>query len=97
MKHLIIGMLVLITACNKPPAPATASSPPAIDLTCPAEPTALTDAQVIADVDGSLDRQFELDAIIAGRACRDALHRVCEWHKQRGVVIDCDALPQQSG
>jgi hypothetical protein len=79
-----------VSGCNKPPAPSTASSPPAIDLVCPAEPVALTDEQVIADVDGSLERQFELDALIAGRACRDALHRVCEWHKARGSSIDCD-------
>lgn len=96
LKRTLIAALLFSGAsgCNKPPAPATASSPPAIDLTCPAEPQALTDAQVIADTDGSLEQQFEIDAIMAGRACRDALHRVCMWHKERGATVDCDAPKQ---
>jgi hypothetical protein len=89
---LIAGLAFsAVSGCNNAPAPQSSSSPPAVDLTCPAEPTALTDAQVIADAGGSAERQFEVDAIIAGRACRDALHRVCEWHKTRGLKdVDCD-------
>jgi hypothetical protein len=39
---------------------------------------------VIADTDGSLERGQTTANIIAGRSCRDALHRVCQWHKDRG-------------
>jgi hypothetical protein len=47
-------------------------------------PAALTDAQILADPDGLLEAQFNDEAIIAGRACRDALAWVCEWHRVRG-------------
>lgn len=55
------------------------SHPAAIDLSCPAEP----------DVpDGEMTRaladEFNNASLIAGRACRDALRRVCEWHQARG-------------
>lgn len=52
---------------------------------CAAEPAALTDEQIMADQFGELERQFEVDAIIAGRSCRDALAVVCQWHKDRGM------------
>jgi hypothetical protein len=30
----------------------------------------------------------------AGQACRDALARVCRWHRERGAEVTCpDALP----
>lgn len=66
-----------------------ASHPPASDLTCSAEPAALTLAEIDADTFGLLDRKFTVDALLAGRSCRDALKRICEWHKARGLVIDC--------
>lgn len=69
------------------------SHPPASDLTCAAEPAALTDVQVIADVDGVADAIFNTDALIAGRQCRDALKRVCEWHRMRGFEGSCASLP----
>jgi hypothetical protein len=59
-------------------------------MTCQAEAPALTDEQVIADADGSLERAQTTANIIAGRSCRDALHRVCQWHKERGDAVDCD-------
>jgi hypothetical protein len=52
---------------------------------CPPEPAALTDAQVLADPTGELERRFNDDALLAGRACRDALRRACEWHRDRGA------------
>lgn len=69
------------------------SHPPASDLTCPAEPAALSDEVVIADVDGVQDAIFSTDVLLSGRACRDALKRACEWHKMRGAEIDCASLP----
>jgi hypothetical protein len=91
-RTLIAGLLFsAVSACNNPPAPQSASHPPAVDLTCQAEAPALTDAQVIADTDGSLERGQTTENIIAGRSCRDALHRVCQWHKDRGdSEVDCD-------
>jgi hypothetical protein len=56
-----------------------------IDLTCPAEPAALTDEQILGDPAGLLEQGFNDEALIAGRACRDALARVCQWHKDRGA------------
>jgi len=45
----------------------------------------------MTDTDGSLERGQTVANIIAGRSCRDALHRVCVWHKDRGDKdVDCD-------
>ena len=63
-----------------------------------AEPPALTDEQVIADDASEAaglarpnDDQFNNQALIAGRDCRDALGRVCHWHVERGdKEVDCD-------
>jgi len=39
--------------------------------------------------------RFDAAALIAGRACRDALGRLCRWHVARGLTgIDC-ALPDR--
>jgi hypothetical protein len=40
----------------------------------------------MADQFGTLERKFEVDALIAGRSCRDALARLCQWHKDRGMT-----------
>ncbi len=61
--------------------------PSADALTCPAEPPALTDAQVIADVDGNAERSFNTEVLVAGRECRDALARECLWHVERGMDL----------
>jgi hypothetical protein len=88
-RTLIAGLLFsAVSGCNNPPAPQSASHPPATDMTCQAEAPALTDEQVIADADGSLERRQTTANIIAGRSCRDALHRVCQWHKERGDIFD---------
>jgi hypothetical protein len=92
--------LLFSTACerNSLPAPQSASHPPAADLTCVDEAPALTDEQVIAD---SISAQAGLGKpneraqtaydILAGRSCRDALHRTCVWHVTRGDRdVDCD-------
>lgn len=82
-------------ACSSQPVATASSHPPAADLTCLPEPSALTDEQVIADIDGSVEQQFNINQIVAGRSCRDALHRVCAWHKERGDKdVDCDKPPQ---
>lgn len=62
------------------------SHPPASDLVCAAEPAALTVEQINADLFGTAERQFTVDALMAGRSCRDALARVCQWHKDRGAA-----------
>jgi hypothetical protein len=66
------------------------------DLQCAAEPAALTDDQVNADQFGTLERQFTVDALIAGRSCRDALARVCQWHKDRGMELPANCLAPAS-
>lgn len=48
----------------------------------------------MADQFGELERKFTIDALIAGRSCRDALRRLCQWHKDRGMKEpkDCAAI-----
>lgn len=57
----------------------------------------MTDAQVNADTDGSAEAAFNDAVLLAGRGCRDALARVCQWHVERGMVlpvgIRCGARP----
>lgn len=60
------------------------SHPPAADLRCKDEPAGLTDEQVIADTEGTAEDGFNDGVLIAGRSCRDALGRVCQWHRERG-------------
>jgi hypothetical protein len=88
MKHaaLVPILALLITsACagNKPPA-APASHPSIADLTCPDEPDII--ALLAADASGL---QFDKSVREAGQACRDALARVCRWHKDRGADVTC--------
>ena len=79
------SLFIGASGCSKQPVRTVSSHPPASDLVCAAEPSALTDEQVMADQFGTLERQFTTDAIMAGRSCRDALARVCQWHKDRGM------------
>jgi hypothetical protein len=37
---------------------------------------------------------FDAAVRSAGQQCRDALHRICMWHRERGMVIDCDKPPE---
>jgi hypothetical protein len=86
------------SGCNKPPAPQSASHPPALDLVCQAEPPGITDDQVLADDASEAaglgrpnEEAFNNAALISGRDCRDALGRVCHWHVNRGDKgVDCD-------
>ena len=96
---MIAALLGLgVSGCNKPPAPQSASHPPAQDLVCQAEPAGITDAQVLADDASEAaglgrpnEQAFNDQALIAGRDCRDALGRVCHWHLERGdKEVDCD-------
>lgn len=58
---------------------------------CPPEPAALSEEQIRADPEGLLEQAFDDGVLFAGRACRDALKRVCEWHRDRGDKgLRCD-------
>jgi hypothetical protein len=49
----------------------------------------------MADQFGVLERQFTVDALMAGRSCRDNLKIVCQWHKDRGAPTPatCQSIP----
>ena len=96
---MIAALLALAaSACNNPPVPQSASHPPAADLICLAEPTGLTDEQVVADdateaqgLGRPNEEAFNNGVLIAGRDCRDTLARSCRWHVERGdKEVDCD-------
>lgn len=36
---------------------------------------------------------WDAATLIAGRACRDALARVCAWHKQLSPGLKCETVP----
>jgi hypothetical protein len=84
-RTLTIAALLTMTACgsNKQPV-ATISHPPTADLTCPGEPE--IDAMLAADPSGLL---FDVAVRSAGQACRDAVARLCRWHKERGLDVTC--------
>ena len=72
-----------MTACeNNRPRAASISHPPSADLACPAEPD--IEALLIADPSGLA---FDIAVREAGQSCRDALARVCQWHKDRGANL----------
>jgi hypothetical protein len=49
---------------------------------------------VIADADGIAEEGFNDGVLIAGRSCRDALGRVCQWHRERSDPrLICAPLP----
>src|SRR6476469_5454847 len=85
MKLSAVLLSIAVCGCSSEPVRTVSSHPPASSFQCAAEPAALTDEQIMADQFGQLERQFTVDAIIAGRSCRDALRRVCQWHKDRGM------------
>ncbi|MFB2560087.1 hypothetical protein ACEWB4_13415 [Sphingobium sp. sgz301303] len=82
------------SACSSRPAAPAISHPPAEDLTCLAEPDA---PALIAGPVGEIDWSafdaaglaFDRAVLIAGRSCRDALARVCAWHRSRGMEGGC--------
>lgn len=77
--------LLITNACagNRPPA-AAASHPPTVDLTCLAEP----DVVKLLEADPT-GLSFDIAVRQAGEACRQALMRVCAWHKERGADVVC--------
>jgi hypothetical protein len=100
VKRTLIAVLLftVVSGCSSRPESAGSHHPPVLDLVCPAEPPALTDEQVMAtqndpDAREALDRQFTIDALMSGRACRDALQRACEWHNVHGAKLDCSNPP----
>lgn len=86
----LLAALLTTAACapSNPPA-SPASAPPPADLTCPAEP----DIAAMLAVDPS-GVNFDAAVRDAGQRCRDALRRVCLWHHERGLAIDCDRPPE---
>lgn len=86
---LLSAALLATAACahNRVPERQVVQHPPAADLTCPAEPPALTDEQIEGDANGVLEDAFNDDVLLAGRGCRDALARVCRWHVERGLEL----------
>lgn len=83
-----------VSACSSRPATLAVSHPPADDLVCAAEPAApVPPATGAIDIDWSAfdaaALAFDQAALIAGRSCRDALARVCAWHKARGAAVAC--------
>lgn len=82
------ALLLSITAsaCSNERVRTVSSHPSASSFVCLPEPAALTDEQIMSDQFGALERQFTVDGLIAGRSCRDALQRVCQWHKDRGMA-----------
>lgn len=82
--------LTTVSGCSRPPAPAS-SHPPTVDLNCPAEPD--IEAMLASDPSGLT---FDMAVRTAGQQCRDALARVCRWHKERGAKVTCpEALPTE--
>jgi hypothetical protein len=82
-KLIAAALIMTASSCNNPPAPAV-SRPPIVDLNCPAEPDIV--AALAEDPSGLL---FDVAVRAAGQACRDALARVCRWHKERGSDVTC--------
>lgn len=74
----------MTASCASKPPVATASHPPIVDLACPGEPDIV--AMLAADPSGLA---FDVAVREAGQSCRDALARVCRWHKERGAEVSC--------
>lgn len=87
-RSALVGILALhttiVSSCSNAPRPQAVSSPPAADLTCPSEPDVA--AMLVADPTGL---QFDMAVRAAGESCRQALARVCRWHKERGAAVNC--------
>lgn len=47
----------------------------------------MTDAEVLADTEGSLEAAFNDSVLLTGRACRDTFTRLCAWHVERGMEL----------
>ena len=90
---LLLAALPITSACgNSSSRVQTVSSPPSADLVCPAEPDVV--AMLSADPSGVT---FDAAVRKAGQDCRDALARVCRWHKERGADVDCEAAVALAG
>jgi hypothetical protein len=64
--------------------------PPVSDLVCLIEPAVQSEETLTVDPAAGL--AFDQAVLLAGRDCRDALKRVCGWHKDRGAPIEtCEA------
>jgi hypothetical protein len=81
MKAAILALLITSACACSNQRVASVSHPPSADLTCPLEPDIA--AMLAADPTGLT---FDVAVREAGQACRDALARVCQWHKDRGAT-----------
>lgn len=88
MKPVALGLipaLLITNACaNNSSHVALVSHPPTVDLVCPDEPDVV--AALATDPSGLA---FDVAVRKAGQDCRDALARVCRWHKERGAAVTC--------
>lgn len=92
LRPLPVLLIMLACGCSRLPAPPAVQHPPAEDLTCPAEPP----APALSPDDDLTALRFDAAVLVAGRACRDALARVCRWHGERGMTgVACDAVPSE--
>jgi hypothetical protein len=86
--HLALIPVLLITSafsCSRQPV-ASASHPPIVDLSCPGEPEIVR----LLEQDPT-GLAFDAAVREAGEQCRQALARVCRWHKERGAEVSCPA------
>jgi hypothetical protein len=81
---LILALPTIVACQPSNPRAVSASHPPAADLVCPAEPDVA--AMLSQDPTGL---QFDMAVREAGQGCREALARVCRWHKERGADVVC--------
>ena len=93
LKGATLALLIMsASACNSRPERVVVQHPPAADLfgtrlpdgswkpACPAEP-----AVPAADAGEAAFLNFDGLVLLAGRECRAAHARVCQWHVDRGM------------
>lgn len=82
-----------MSGCSKPPVRTVSDHPPVSDLVCLIEPAVPDEVTLTVDPNAGLN--FDKAALLAGRDCRDALKRVCGWHKDRGAqIVSCEPRAQ---
>jgi hypothetical protein len=47
----------------------------------------------MADQFGDVERGFTLSLLDWGRACKATVLRNCQWHKDRGAIVECLPKP----
>jgi hypothetical protein len=86
---MLAVIIIAVSGCSSRRAPLAILHPPAEDLRCPDEPTAPAE-----DADEQTGLAFDAAVRSAGQSCRDALGRVCRWHRGNGMDVTCaEAAP----